>query len=54
MRLNLQFVTTALYLLNSSIRIPSSFCGVVGMKPTFGLVPYSGVASLEPTIDYVS
>ncbi|MEE8394781.1 MAG: amidase [bacterium] len=35
-----------------SIRIPASFCGVVGLKPTYGLVPYSGVAPLEPTIDH--
>jgi len=26
-----------------SIRIPSSFCGAVGHKPTHGLVPYTGV-----------
>lgn len=25
-----------------SIRIPSAFCGTYGMKPTHGLVPYSG------------
>jgi amidase len=34
-----------------SIRIPASFCGIVGMKPTFGLVPYTGIGPLEPTID---
>ncbi len=35
-----------------SVRIPASFCGVYGMKPSFGLVPYSGILSLEPTIDH--
>lgn len=35
-----------------SIRIPSSFCGIVGMKPTFGLVPYSGVMPIEMTVDH--
>jgi amidase len=34
-----------------SIRIPASFCGIVGMKPTYGLVPYTGIAPLEFTID---
>ena len=34
-----------------SIRIPASFCGIVGLKPTFGLVPYTGIAPLEITID---
>jgi amidase len=36
-----------------SIRIPSSFCGVVGHKPTFGLVPYTGAFPIERTIDHV-
>jgi amidase len=36
-----------------SIRIPSALCGTVGMKPTFGLVPYTGAAPLEPTIDHL-
>ena len=36
-----------------SIRIPSSNCGVYGMKPTHGLVPYSGVMPIEQTIDHV-
>ena len=35
-----------------SIRIPSSYCGVYGMKGTFGLVPYTGAASLETTVDH--
>jgi amidase len=34
-----------------SIRIPASHCGIVGLKPTFGLVPYTGIAPLEMTID---
>ncbi|MEP9417081.1 amidase [Gordonia sp. VNQ95] len=36
-----------------SIRIPASFCGVVGHKPTFGLVPYTGAFPIERTIDHV-
>ncbi len=35
-----------------SIRIPSSFCGAYGMKPTHGLVPYTGVMPIEATIDH--
>ncbi|MDR3493858.1 MAG: amidase [Ancalomicrobiaceae bacterium] len=35
-----------------SIRIPASFCGIVGLKPTHGLVPYTGVMSMEVTIDH--
>jgi amidase len=36
-----------------SIRIPASFCGIVGLKPTHGLVPYTGVMPIEATIDHV-
>ncbi|MEO6029441.1 MAG: amidase [Candidatus Binatia bacterium] len=35
-----------------SIRIPASWCGVVGLKPTYGLVPYTGIIGVEPTIDH--
>lgn len=35
-----------------SIRMPASFCGIVGLKPTHGLVPYSGICSMEATIDH--
>src|SRR6266576_170726 len=35
-----------------SIRIPSSFCGAVGHKPTHGLVPYTGVFPIELTLDH--
>ena len=35
-----------------SIRMPASFCGVYGMKPTHGLVPYTGVMPIENTIDH--
>jgi amidase len=36
-----------------SVRIPSSFCGIYGMKPTWGLVPYTGVMPIEPFLDHV-
>ncbi|MEM7059497.1 MAG: amidase [Pseudomonadota bacterium] len=35
-----------------SIRMPASFCGCYGMKPTHGLVPYTGVMPIEATIDH--
>src|SRR5947199_9378368 len=36
-----------------SIRIPSCWCGVYGLKPTYGLVPYTGVFPIELTLDHV-
>ncbi|MGA8143706.1 MAG: amidase [Candidatus Acidiferrales bacterium] len=35
-----------------SIRIPSALCGVVGLKPTFGLVSVEGVVPLAKTLDH--
>lgn len=34
-----------------SIRVPASFCGVVGFKPTTGRWPRSGVAPISHTLD---
>ena len=35
-----------------SIRIPAAWCGIVGMKPTYGLIPYTGMLPIELTIDH--
>ena len=35
-----------------SIRMPSCWCGIYGIKPTYGLVPYTGIAPIELTIDH--
>ena len=35
-----------------SIRVPAAYCGCYGMKPTHGLVPYTGVMPIETTIDH--
>jgi aspartyl-tRNA(Asn)/glutamyl-tRNA(Gln) amidotransferase subunit A len=35
-----------------SIRIPAAWCGVVGFKPTFGLVPLDGCFPLAPSFDH--
>ena len=35
-----------------SIRIPASFCGVVGHKPTHSLVPYTGIVGIDNTFDH--
>jgi amidase len=36
-----------------SIRMPAAFSGCYGMKPTHGLVPYTGVMPIETTLDHV-
>ena len=35
-----------------SIRMPASYCGIYGMKPTHGLVPYTGIMPIEVYIDH--
>jgi amidase len=36
-----------------SVRTPSSWCGIVGLKPTHGLVPYTGAFPVEPSFDHL-
>ncbi|MGE0311840.1 MAG: amidase [Lautropia sp.] len=36
-----------------SVRIPASYCGVVGLKPSYGLVSTRGVVPLSRALDHV-
>lgn len=36
-----------------SIRIPAALCGIVGLKPTYGLVPVDGVLPLSTSLDHI-
>lgn len=36
-----------------SIRVPASYCGIYGMRPTHGSVPVDGVMALSPSCDTV-
>jgi aspartyl-tRNA(Asn)/glutamyl-tRNA(Gln) amidotransferase subunit A len=36
-----------------SIRIPAAWCGIVGFKPTYGVVPTDGCFPLAPSYDHV-
>jgi aspartyl-tRNA(Asn)/glutamyl-tRNA(Gln) amidotransferase subunit A len=36
-----------------SIRIPAAYCGIVGLKPSFGLVEVTGVQALSWSLDHV-
>jgi len=36
-----------------SIRIPAAYCGIVGLKPSYRLVPDAGVFPLSPRCDHV-
>ena len=34
-----------------SVRLPASFCGILGMRPTHGRIPLDGVCPLAPSFD---
>jgi len=36
-----------------SVRMPAAYSGIVGHKPTHGLVPYTGAFPIEQTIDHL-
>jgi aspartyl-tRNA(Asn)/glutamyl-tRNA(Gln) amidotransferase subunit A len=36
-----------------SIRIPAAFCGIVGLRPTYGTIDTSGAFPLAPSLDTV-
>ena len=36
-----------------SVIRPASFCGIIGLKPTFGLLPTAGIKQVAPSLDTV-
>ncbi|MCD5994254.1 amidase [Pseudomonas sp. CDFA 602] len=35
-----------------SVRIPAAYSGIYGIKPTHGLIPYTGIMPIEMTLDH--
>jgi amidase len=36
-----------------SVRVPASFCGIFGMRPSYGSIPMVGIKSFAPSFDTV-
>jgi len=36
-----------------SVRLPASWCGIYGMKPTKGVIPYTGAIPMDATLDHL-
>lgn len=39
--------------LGGSVRNPAAWCGITALKPTFGVVPYTGAMATEITMDHI-
>lgn len=39
--------------LGGSVRNPAAWCGIAAIKPTFGVVPYTGAMPTEMTMDHI-
>lgn len=35
-----------------SVREPAALCGLIGLKPTYGLIPIEGIIPLSPSLDH--
>ncbi len=36
-----------------SVRMPASLCGIAGLKPTYGLIPRTGILDLSHSMDHL-